>query len=195
MPRSGITRGPGAAPDVRKRSFLVLLVPLLLLSLMLSACSLPSCPDDPDGPAIRVSQQAAQRLQARVEQIAAAARPDFVLEMTDEEATSYLSLNLGTTAITEAEVRFQSGLVHLNARVAQILNTEVATTWTAQVVGGQVRVQVTRATIGCLPVPTQLLGPMSDTINQMILESQVSVQVKEIRLEPGKATVTGAKTR
>ena len=94
-----------------------------------------------------------------MEQIAAAARPDFVLEMTDEEATSYLSLNLGTTAITDAEVRFLDGKLQLFARVAQIMNLQVATTWTAQVANGQVRVKLVSASVACVPVPTQLLDP------------------------------------
>src|SRR5512137_2026322 len=78
---------------------------LAALPLLLVGCTLPGCPSEPEGSEIRVSQQAAQRLQARVEQIAAAARPDFALEMTDEEATSYLTLNLAQSSITDGDVR------------------------------------------------------------------------------------------
>ena len=174
---------------------LFLTVVLLTACLVLTGCSSVRCEAGPEGPPVRVSQQAAQRLQAHVEQVAASPRPDFVFEMTDEEATSYLSLNLGQTAITEAEVRFLDGKVQLFARVAQILNLPVSTIWTAQVVEGRVRVKIVSASVACVPLPTQLLDPLSDTLNQMIVESQMRVQVTQIKVEPGKATVSGLKTR
>jgi hypothetical protein len=168
---------------------------LTAIALVLTGCGAPGCPSSSQDTPVRVSQQAAQRLQARVEQIAGSASPDFVLEMTDEEATSYLALNLGQSPVSEAEVRFLAGSVALNARVAQLLNLQVATIWSAQVVDQQVRVKIESASVACVPVPPQLLDSLSATLNQMIVESQVNIRVKDIRFEPGRATVSGAKVR
>lgn len=173
----------------------LLLVLCLALILASTGCNPPGCQSAPQGTQVRISQQAAQRVQVMVEQISASPKPDFTLEVTDEEATSYLALSFNQTSITEPEVRFLAGQVQLSGKVAQLLNSSVVTLWTAQVVDGTVRVKIVSASVACIPVPTQLLDSLSDTLNQMILESQVNIQVRAIKVDPGRAQVTGVRTK
>ena len=177
------------------RIAVVLMLLCIVMPLLSTGCSVPGCQAAPQGTQVRISQQAAQRVQVKVEQIAASARPDFVFDVTDEEATSYLALNFNQTSITEPEVRFLSGKVQLSGKVAQLLNNPVVTVWTAQVVDGTVRVKIVSASVACIPLPTQLLDSLSDTLNQMILESQVNIKVLDIKVDAGRAQVTGQKTR
>lgn len=194
---STIQSAPSESPSESgsARIMMALAVLCLVAPLMITGCSLPACQSAPQGTPIRISQQAAQRVQVKVEQIAASPRPDFVFDVTDEEATSYLALNFNQTSITEPEVRFLAGQVQLSGKVAQLLNNPVVTLWTAQVVDGTVRVKVVSASVACIPVPPQLLDSLSETLNQMILESQVNIKVASIKLDAGQAQVTGQKTR
>lgn len=168
---------------------------LAVILLVTSGCSASGCAGAPQDGAVRVSQQAAQRLQARIDQVSSGNRPDFTLEATDEEVTSYLAVYLQQSPLTDAQVRFVSGKVQIYATAAQLLNLSVASVWTAQVTAGQVRINLESATVSCMPVPPQLLESVTATLNQMIVESQVSIQVKDIRIDPGKITVTASKTQ
>jgi hypothetical protein len=172
------------------------LMAILVVTLLVSSgCSGSDCAGIPQDGAVRVSQQAAQRLQVRLDQANASQAPEFTLEATDEEVTSYLAVYLKQSPLTDAQVRFLSGKVQIYATAAQLLNVSVMSLWTAQIDAGQVRINLESATVSCMPVPPQLLESVSAMLNQMIVESQVNVQVKAIRLDPGKITVTASKTK
>ena len=185
------------SPQARRRSraawFLTTILAVMLL--MTTGCSGSDCAGIPLDGAVRVSQQAAQRLQVRIDQANSSKTPEFTLEATDEEVTSYLATYLQQSPLTDAQVRFVGGKVQIYATAAQLLNLSVATVWTAQIDAGQVRINLESATISCMPVPPQLLESASATLNQMIVESQVSIQVRSIRIDPGKITVTAARTQ
>jgi hypothetical protein len=182
-----------ARPRFRAHWFLMAILAVTLLAT--SGCGAADCAGIPQDGAVRGSQQAAQRLQVRIDQVNASQTPEFTLEATDEEVTSYLSVYLQQSPLTTAQVRFLSGKVQINAAAAQLMNVSVATIWTALVDAGQVRVTLESASVSCMPVPPQLLESISATLNQMIVESQVNVQVKTVRIDPGKITVTASKTK
>jgi hypothetical protein len=173
----------------------LLMAILAMIVLVASGCSAPDCSGIPQDGAVRVSQQAAQRLQVRIDAVNASQTPDFTLEGTDEEVTSYLASFLQQSPLADAQVRFAAGRVRIWATATQLLNLSVATVWTAQVDAGLLRIALESATVSCVPVPPQLLESVSATLNQMIVESQVDVQVKEIRIDPGKITVAASKTK
>jgi hypothetical protein len=168
---------------------------LAVILLAASGCSTSDCAGTPQDGAVRVSQQAAERLQVRIDQINSSKAPEFTLEATDEEVTSYLADHLQQSPLTNAQVRFVSGKVQIYATATQYFNLSVATVWSAQVISGQVRISLESATVSCMPVPPQLLESASATINQMIVESQVNVQVNSIRVDPGKITVVASKAQ
>ncbi len=182
----------GRNPQARSGAHVPWLVVALLAVILVGAsgCNTSDCSGTPQDGTVRVSQQAAQRLQARVDQIPAGSV--FTLEATDEEVTSYLATYLQQSPLTNAQVRFVSGKFQVYATAAQLLNVSVATVWTALVDAGQVRIKLESASVNCLPVPPALLDSVSATLNQMILESEVNVQVKDIRIDPGKVTVTAS---
>jgi hypothetical protein len=196
MMRSKVEAGAGRW-QARGRALTpwLLMAMLTLMVLVASGCSGSDCAGIPQDGAVRVSQQAAQRLQVRMDQANASQAPEFTLEATDEEVTSYLAVYLKQSPLTDAQVRFLSGKVQIYATAAQLLNLSIASLWTAQVDAGQVHINLESATVSCMPVPPQLLESVSATLNQMIVESQVSVQVKAIRFDPGKITVTASKTK
>lgn len=172
---------------------LALALPLLSLALLLSACALPVPVGAPPPTPVRVSQQAAKRLEVKLGQIIASPDPKFTLEITEEEATSYLNLNVPQSTITDAWVRFQEGRIRLFGRLIQPLTVQIDTTWTAQVEQGQVRVKIYSATVACLPLPPPLLDSLSQTVNQMIAESQINVDVTDIQILPGRLIIRGVK--
>jgi hypothetical protein len=190
--------GDGSRRPKVRRSFPApwsLVAVLAVILLMTSGCNSSGCAGVPQDGAVRVSQQAAQRLQVRIDQANASKTPEFTLEATDEEVTSYLATYLQQSPLTDAQVRFVSGKVQIYATAAQLLNLSVATVWTAQVDAGQVRINLESATVSCMPVPPQLLESVSATLNQMIVESQTNIQVKSIRIDPGKVSVTASKIK
>jgi hypothetical protein len=172
-----------------------LTVVLVVMLLMTSGCNNADCAGLPQDGAVRVSQQAAQRLQVRIDQANASQAPEFTLEATDEEVTSYIATYLQQSPLTDAQVRFVGSKIQVYARAAQLLNISLATVWAAQVDAGQVRVTLESASVSCMPVPPELLASITATLNQMIVESQVNVQVKSIRIDTGKISVTASKIR
>jgi len=180
-------------PGPRASFRLALALGLLLLGLFLPACALPVTVGAPPPTPVRVSQQAAKRLEVKLEQVIANPNPEFTLEITEEEATSYLALNVPQTTITDAWVRFQEGRIRLFGRLLQPLTIQVDTTWTAQVEQGQVRVKIYSATVACLPLPPSMLDSLAQTVNQMIAESQINVQITDIQILPGRLIISGVK--
>jgi hypothetical protein len=173
-----------------------LLVPILVVTVVAATgCNSSDCAGTPQDGAVRVSQQASQRLQVRIDQISSSKAPEFSLEATDEEVTSYLADHLQQSPLTNMQVRFVSNKVQISAIAAQFLSLPVSSVWSAQIISGQVRINLESATVSCMPVPPPLLDSASATLNQMIVESQVNVQVKSIRIDPGKIAVVASKSQ
>jgi hypothetical protein len=79
----------GPAPRVHAAAVVTLL--LIGMMLALTGCNSNACTGSPQETAIKVSQQATQRLQAKIDAIVNNKNANFTLDATDEEATSYLA--------------------------------------------------------------------------------------------------------
>jgi len=172
----------------------LLLLAVLLVSL-LAACgaggNTPVSPLRPGTP-VPVSVEAAQRLQARIEAIAASPQRDFRLEISDEEATSYLA-QLPDSPLRDAQVWFTGGRVYLTGTVTQPMRLQLATRWSTRLEDEKARLVLEHASVGCFTLPKGMLSALSATINEMIDESQTGIVITGVQIEEGRAIITGTK--
>jgi len=176
-----------------RRACLLLLAVFLVL--MLAACGSGGetavSPLRPGTP-VPVSAEAAQRLQARIEAIADSPQRDFRLEITAEEATSYLA-QLSESPLRDAQVWFTGGRVYLTGTVTQPMRLQLATRWSTRLEDEKARLVLEHASVGCFTLPKGMLSALSGTINEMIDESQTGIVITDVQIAEGRAIVTGTK--
>jgi hypothetical protein len=145
------------------------------------------------GTPVPVSAEAAQRLQARIDAIAASPQRDFRLEITAEEATSYLA-QLPNSPLMDVQVWFTGGRVYMSGAVTQPMRLQLATRWSTRLEDGKARLVLEHASVGCFTLPTGMLSALSGTINEMIDESQTGIVITGVQIEEGRVIITGTKS-
>jgi hypothetical protein len=146
------------------------------------------------GTPVPVSVEAAQHLQARIDAIAVSPQRDFRLEITDEEATSYLA-QLPNSPLVDAQVWFTGERVYLAGTVIQPMRLQLATRWSTRLEDGKARLVLEHASVGCFTLPNGMLSALSATINEMIDESQTGIVITDVQIEEGRAIITGTKSQ
>jgi hypothetical protein len=176
------------------RQACLLLLAVFLVSLLAGCSSGGNTAVSPlrPGTPVPVSAEAAQRLQARIEAIADSPQRDFHLEITAEEATSYLA-QLPDSPLTDAQVWFTSGRVYLTGTVTQPMRLQLATRWATRLEDEKVRLVLEHASVGCFTLPKGMLSALSATINEMIDESQTGIVITDVQIAEGRIIVTGTK--
>ncbi len=176
------------------RQACLLLLAVFLISLLAGCSSGGDTAVSPlrPGTPVPVSAEAAQRLQARVEANAASPQHDFRLEITAEEAASYLA-QLPDSPLTDAQVWFTSGRVYLSGTVTQPMRLQLATRWSTRLEDESARLVLEHASVGCFTLPKGMLSALSVTINEMIDESQTGIVLSDVQVEEGRIIVTGTK--
>jgi len=177
-----------------RRACLLLLAVFLIW--LLAACGsggeTPAVSPLRPGTPVPVSAEAAQRLQGRLEAIAASPQRDFRLAITDEEATSYLA-QWPESPLMDAQVWFTGGRVYLTGTVTQPMRLQLATRWATRLEDEKARLVLEHASVGCFTLPKGMLGALSGTINEMIDESQTGIVITDVQVAEGRAVITGTK--
>ncbi|MEW6231398.1 MAG: hypothetical protein AB1566_03670 [Chloroflexota bacterium] len=139
-----------------------------------------------------VTQEAAQRLE---DKLYAAMKQslvsDFTLEATQEEVTSYLALKLPDMPFLQPQVRFAPDRVIFTGNMTQPIAAPVHVAGSAQAQDGKVTVVLQEAKLGFLSVPGFVLQSISDTMNELLAESQGAIQISRLQILEGKVIVSG----
>lgn len=175
----------------------------LALTLPLLACTLPrrlrGAPTPT--PTITISEEAAERLEQKLQQAWGSEEDHKVLlRVTDEEITSYLNLRLqeqtADIPIQEPRVRFADGKVYLSGKVqleSPPISGQGVVVATPIVVDGRVQVEINRAAVGPIPIPRPFLQEITRLINDTLAEATSHVKVQRIEISQGELVIEASR--
>lgn len=186
----------------RAKPTLALLALLLLAVLACGPCSLfsrttPSAQESV--PTIEVSQAAAQRLEDKLrEQLQENPNPQFLIRITNEEATSLVNARLAEAEeppIQEPRVWFTRGRIYVSGRLVNLVPAPMDALLVAsvKVVDGQARLHFDDATVGTVKVPKVVLSELEQTINDALATAQINLTITEVQVREGELVVVGRK--
>jgi len=176
-----------------KRAWVVLA--LVILVLAVTGCSKIQV-DLPDRE-VPVSEEAAQSLQQKISQL------DWqsgtaTLTVTESEVTSYINLKLldEEVPIKEPTVWFEDGKVYIAGKLdknALPVGGQAALIVDLSVQDGKLHIQVEKAVVGGVPVPSGVLDKLTDTLNEHLSAKFGPITVKELHIGQGTATISLAR--
>ena len=166
-------------------------------ALLLVLCLAYWAPSDGDhrvptpAPTITVSDDAADRLASKLLAIERT-EGDFHLELTEQEATSYLAIRLaGTVPLSSPQIRFLPSQVIVEGDLTGPLRVHVALSCTLRVANNRPQLSIQQGRIANLNVPPFLLDSLSDSITQMLSETQPAIETQGINITSGRLSITG----
>ncbi len=172
----------------------------LLMTLLLTACEIPSFSTPDDGPPVEVSEEAAASLEQKAIE-AASTNGVSTITITQEEATSYLTLRVMPLAeqngienpLQEPQIYFKGdGTVILRSIIDfQGQQQTIRVVARPTVANGSLQVDITEGSIGPVPVPETILNQVEGQLAEAILAGQTYARLDEIRVEEGTITLTG----
>lgn len=186
----------------RAKPTLALLALLLLAVLACGPCSLFSrtAPSSQESvPTIEVSQAAAQRLEDKLrEQLQENPNPQFLIRITNEEATSLVNARLAEAEeppIQEPRVWFTRGHIYVSGRLVNLVPAPMDALLVAsvKVVDGQARLHFDDATVGTVKVPKVVLSELEQTVNDALATAQINLTITEVQVREGELVVVGRK--
>lgn len=119
----------------------------------------------------------------------------FRVEFTDEEVTSYMALQMGSSVpITSPRVAFQPGKFTMEGDLTSPVRGHLTLAGTIKVAGGRPQVEFQDARVAGITIPQAMLGSVSDSISQMILDSVARVEIQQIELLAGRIVIAGRNT-
>ena len=153
----------------------------LLMTLLLTACEIPSLSTPDDGPPVEISEEAAASLEQKAVE-AATANGVSTITITQEEATSYFTLRVMPLAeqngiqnpLQQPQIYFKGdGTVVLRSNIdfqgqKQTLRVVARPT----VANGSLQVDITEGSIGPAPVPESILNQVEGQLAEAILAGQ-----------------------
>ncbi len=166
----------------------------LVCALFTLSCITPCCvglrPKNPTAiPTVAVSEDAAKRLG---EKTADLGEKEFRIQLTQEEVTSYLSLNLrDSIPLASPQVRFQPGRIILEGDLTSPVRGHVTLTFSLSVVDGSPEIHVQEARLGTVSMPGALLSSLSDSLTEQIQQGQGSIEILDIQVLSGSIVIAG----
>jgi hypothetical protein len=153
---------------------------------------------------VPISQDAADRMQKKLDQAMAQAKStgQFKLTLTESELSSYLAQEIIKSQAQGEEVPITNPQVKLTQGQVWVYGTFVGGSTRLnglvvvlpQIQDDQLKVQIVRADFGPVPVPKPLLDQMNEQIQTAIQENTSSIVLTSIVIREGEMDVTG-KTR
>ena len=170
----------------------------LLFALTILSCKTTGSVTLPGNP-VEVSAEAAQRVESKlVEALQENPNNQFILRLTDEEITSYITYSLEETAdspITDPQVKFTKGKVYAAGKLNDVSPMQVEALIVAVpcIVDEQLVIEIESVHLGPLPVPDTLLDTLSETIDQALEEAQINLKVTQVEIFEDEIVIVGEK--
>ena len=138
---------------------------------------------------VSASDIAAQSAEDKFTAVVDAALGPVRVDLTDEEATSFLALRVPGSPFLKPQVHFDGGKAYISGIVDMGVPLKVDSMWAFTTEGARPRVVLERASIGPFALPAILLNSVSSTINEMIDESGAGIAPTTVRSQGGRIVV------
>lgn len=140
-------------------------------------------------PTVSASEDAAKQLEGKVEGLGSA---QFRLEITEQEATSYLALRAASSfPLHSPQVHFLPGKIIAEGDISNPVRGHLVATARVSVVDGRPEIQVLEARLGAVSAPQALLASLSDGVSEMIDQGEPAVVLDEIDVQAGRIVIVG----
>jgi hypothetical protein len=151
----------------------------------------------PPGGSVSVSPEAAERLKTRLrESLQQNTSGEVILRFNNEEATSYVALELqkqgGQAPFSDPQIWFTSGKIFITGTVKGVMPVDVPAYIVATAIAKNQRIEfkIESATMGPLPFPQDLLDSISQSVNETIYESiDPGVEVSRLEILEGEMVI------
>jgi hypothetical protein len=164
------------------------LVLVLCLALVICLAAAPRPPRLSLAPAA-VSGIAAQSAEDKLNAVVDAPLGPVSVDLSDEEATSFLALDVPGSPFLQPQVHFDGGKAYISGVVDMGVPLKVQSVWAFTTEGAEPSVVLERASVGPFALPAILLNSVSSTVNQMIAESGTGILPTAVRSEGGHIVV------
>ena len=183
-----------------------LLLTLILMPALMLGCGLGGKTPSSEMK-VPVSQEAADRLEGKLERAFSGDEDAFSLEFTDAELTSYVVLELSRQIdgaedmpLEDFQVRFAGGQMLLSGKLASVcpFRLDVRAAASARVEDGQLDVSVEEARVGGVPIPRWALESLSRIVTESIVEApdhvDEAVRLTDVEIGEGVMRISGRVT-
>ncbi len=142
----------------------------------------------PESP-VPISTEAAQRFADKIEGLTGS---DFVIEVSEQEVTSYVALRLADAVpLASPQVRFRPGKILLAGDLTTPVQMHVTLTGAIRVVDGRPEIEFQQGTAAGIRIPRLLLSSLSDTVVELMNESQGQLEVRHLDVTDGHLRAEG----
>jgi hypothetical protein len=169
------------------------LATVFLSALVTMSCITPCIPgarrSATPAPTVAVSSEAAARLEEKTKGLETG---EFRIELTQEEITSYVALQLGDALPVEAlQIRILPGQFVVEGDMTSPVRTRITLSGSISAVEGRPAIQFEDATIAGMSVPPALLGSLSESLLEVASLDVGLVEFQQIELAAGRVIVAG----
>ncbi len=184
----------------KRRLLVYLILPfLLLLGMACGPCGLLSRGVPTPPRPIAVSTEAAGQLESRIQQnLDGPPGQEFILHMTDAEATSLAATELAKydeAPLREPTIWFTQGKVYATGRMSNVLPVETDFYLVAapRVEDGKLVIEIEEVSAGAMPLPDSFLEIISQSISETLDELHLDVQITALEVREGEIVIKGVR--
>jgi len=185
---------------IRSHHPLVGIACLLVLSLSCSPCGWLSRPDSdwPSRP-LQITEEASQSLEDKLEgSWDSQGDGDFLLQVTDQELTSYLNLRLLGSAdlpLKEPRIWFTRGKIYASGRLSVKplpFDAQARIISDMDIVDGALQLSIERASYGQIPIPNSIVQSLETRANGILARVQIGIEVLELDISESEILIIAA---
>jgi hypothetical protein len=124
----------------------------------------------------------------------------FTIEVSDQELTSYivglLQSGAGEFPARDMQIEFGDGYADIWATFIEVAPTDLPAyvRATVQAQDGQLVFYIVEANAGQFPVPGAMREAISQSLSDTLAELELGLRIDDVRVQPGKMTLTGQVT-
>jgi len=174
-------------------------IAMVLLWQLSSCCCCLGGAVSPPVAAVPPSKELADQMRERV--MAAKSSPGpFVLEISDQELTSYiiglLQSGAGEFPAKDMQITFGDGYVDVWATFIEIAPTDVPAyiRATLHAQDGMLAFSLIEANVGQFPVPGAMRETIAQSLSETLAELQLGLRLDDVQVQPGKVILSGQVT-
>ena len=139
---------------------------------------------------VPVSAEAAQRFDDKIKRLTGGS---FVIDVSEEEVTSYLALRLADTIpLASPQIRFAQGQVLVAGYLTTPVRLRVTFASAVRAEQGQPKVEFQEGTLAGIRIPPFLLSSLSDTVEELVSEIQGYPEIRHLEVTAGRLRIEGS---
>lgn len=140
-------------------------------------------------PPVPVSTEAAQRFDDKIKSLTGG---DFVIDVSEEEVTSYVALRVAEAIpLASPQIRFAQGQVLLAGSLTTPVQLHVTIAGAVWAEEERPKVEFQEGTLAGIRIPRFLLNSLSDTVEELVNEIQGNLGVRHLEVTAGRLRIEG----